>query len=94
MFNKAKLQTALEAYRKNFTPDWWRDEKYKWIAVQSFHDNWQPKAENFPEMLEKSIKPAKNLLKSQGTFAAKTIVELAGFAPEKVRAMFEKNCRF
>ncbi len=89
MFNKAKLQTALEAYRKNFTPDWWRDEKYKWIAVQSFHDNWQPKAENFPEMLEKSIKPAKNLLKSQGTFAAKTIVELAGFAPEKVRAMFE-----
>ncbi len=89
MFNKAKLQTALEAYRKNFTPDWWKKEQYKWIAVQSFHDNWRPEAENFPEMLEESIKPAKNLLKSHGTFAGKTILELAGFAPEKVRAMFE-----
>ena len=29
MFDKEHLKHFLESYKKNFLPQWWKDEKYK-----------------------------------------------------------------
>ena len=89
MFNRQKLQDVLTAYKKALASGWWLDERYKWIAVKNFHRNWKPETENFADMLNRSLEIARNILGSRGTYPRAAIVELAGYAPEKVRAMFE-----
>ena len=46
MFDIEKLMAALTAYKQYF-PLHWKDEKYKWEAVQYFQNNWDIEAENF-----------------------------------------------
>ena len=89
MFTQSKLHSALAMYKANFTPEWWKEEKYKWIAIQNFQDNWKPESANFAAMLDKSLDKTDNLLRSRGTYPRDTIVELAEYAPEQVHAMFD-----
>ena len=49
--NKARLEEMLEAYKHDFTPQHWEDEKYKWIAVKHFQEHWDLKNSDFPGML-------------------------------------------
>ena len=89
MFDKFCLTSVLKDYKKALASGWWLDERYKWKAVKSFHDNWKPETENFADMLNRSLEMAKNILGSRGTYPRAAIVELAGYAPGEVRAMFE-----
>ena len=40
MFDIARLQEILVQYKKEFADYVWNNERYKWIAVQNFQDNW------------------------------------------------------
>lgn len=45
MFDQEKLVAVIAAYKKYF-PNHWKDEKYKWEAIQSFQEHWNISAEN------------------------------------------------
>ncbi len=96
MFNKEKLQEELVRYKSDFANGWWENEKYKWEAIKSFQENWNIDASNFPNMLEKALSPADNLLASKNYYPRNMIIELAQDSPKQVRGMFrslfdEKN---
>lgn len=88
MIDQAQLKAVLAAYKKAFIPKQWVDEKYKWEAVKRFQDNWDIKAPNFAEMLNRSLELTDNLLRSVNTFPRAMIEGFAKSAPEQVRSMF------
>ena len=88
MFDKERLAEILVEYKKNFVINQWGEEKYKWEAIKSFQDNWDVNAEDFPEMLSKSLSATYNLLASINNFPKKMITMFAEEAPEKVRKLF------
>ena len=88
MFDKALLQKVLEQYKRDFVLTQWEDEKYKWEAVKCFQDNWDVEADDFADMLTKSLSKTYNLLASANNFPAKMITEFAQTASEEVRSMF------
>ena len=87
MFDKFRLKEVLIQYKKDFLPKHWEDEKYKWEAVKCFQDNWDVKAEDFADMLSRSLSKTYNLLASMNNFPARMIIGFAKTAPEEVSAM-------
>ena len=67
MFDKFRLKLAIVDYKKNFETRF-KNEKYKWEAVQCFQANWEINADNFPEMLAKALSRTGNLLASVNYF--------------------------
>lgn len=88
MFDQFRLKEVLAQYKQNFVSTQWGNEKYKWEAVKWFQDNWDVNAQNFPEMLNRSLDKTFNLLTSNNNFPKGMIVGFAKAAPEEVRAMF------
>ena len=88
MFDKFRLKDVLAHYKQNFVSTQWGNEKCKWEAVKWFQDNWDVNAQNFPEMLNRSLDKTFNLLASSNNFPKGMIVGFAKAAPEEVRAMF------
>lgn len=88
MFDKFRLKEVLVQYKKDFLPKHWKDEKYKWEAVKCFQDNCDVKAEDFADMLSRSLSKTYNLLASMNNFPARMITGFAKTAPEEVRAMY------
>lgn len=88
MFDQFRLKEVLAQYKQNFVSTQWGNEKYKWEAVKWFQDNWDVNAQNFPEMLNRSLDKTFNLLASNNNFTKGMIVGFAKAAPEEVRAMF------
>ena len=88
MFDKVHFLDILTKYKQDFVSTQWDNEKYKWVAVKVFQDNWDINATNFPEMLSRSLSKTNNLLASMGNFPLRMIQELADYAPEEVRAMY------
>lgn len=88
MFDKFRLKEVLVQYKKDFLPKHWKDEEYKWEAVKCFQDNWDVKAEDFADMLSRSLSKTYNLLASMNNFPARMITGFAKTAPEEVRAMY------
>ncbi len=88
MFDQSRLTEVLAQYKQNFVSTQWGNEKYKWEAVKWFQDNWDVNAQNFPEMLNRSLDKTFNLLASNNNFPKGMIVGFAKAAPEEVRAMF------
>ena len=62
MFDKFRLKDVLVQYKKDFVTTQWGNEKYKWEAVQCFQENWNISAEDFAEMLTRSLAKTYNLL--------------------------------
>ena len=89
LFDKSLLQQVLSAYKAVFVSKQWPDEKYKWIAVKHFQDNWDIDAPDFVAMLKTSLAKTGNLLVSVNNFPARMITEFAEADPEKIRAMFK-----
>lgn len=87
MFDIEKLMAALTAYKQYF-PLHWKDEKYKWEAVQYFQNNWDIEAENFLDMFMKATDKTFNLLASMNNYPRAMIRALAEEEPETVRDMF------
>lgn len=88
MFDKFRLKEALVKYKEDFVSFQWGNEKYKWEAVKCFQDNWDVNADDFADMLSRSLAKTYNLLASMNNFPAKMILGFAKTAPEEVRAMF------
>ena len=83
-----RLQEILVHYKKDFVDFEWANEKYKWVAVQNFQENWDVNAEDFADMLTRSLSKTVNLLASMNNFPARMITKFAWTSPEEVRAMF------
>lgn len=88
MFDKDRLKRLLIPYKRDFAGAHWEGERYKWEAVKCFQDHWDVGAEDFAEMLSRSLAQTCNLLASTNNFPARMITGFARTAPEEVRAMF------
>lgn len=87
-YNEEILHSAIDLYKENFSAQW-KNEKYKWVAIKCFQDNWDIDAADFADMLEKSLSKTANLLASVNNFPAGMIVGFAKSSPEEVRMMFK-----
>lgn len=88
MIEQFRLKDALAKYKQHFVSQIWDKEKYKWVAVKWFQDNWDVNAPDFAEMLNRALDKAFNLLSSTNYFPRGMIVLFAKAAPEEVRSMF------
>ena len=88
MFNQLRLKEALRQYKKDFVATHWSEEKYKWEAVKCFQDNWDAKALDFQDMLNRSLAKTYNLLNTKYIFPKNMITGFAKAAPEDVQEMF------
>ena len=88
MFNEGKLDSIITEYKKQFIQSQWLKEKFKWEAVKCFQDNWDINADDFIEMLKKSLAKTENLLSSKNNFPKDTIINLAKLYPNEVCKMF------
>lgn len=87
-FDIEKFNKALEFFRTSFATHW-KDEKYKWIAVKHFQENWNVDADDFSAMFTESTKKTKNLLDSKNYLPRGMILEFSKENPETTRQMFE-----
>ena len=90
MFNEKILQEILTEYKQALNGQWWTDEVFKWQAVKCFQDNWDIDADNFIDMLDKSLKMAGGLLTSSTYFPARMIKKFADIDKTAVRNMFKE----
>lgn len=88
MFDKFRLKDVLVDYKKDFVSTEWGNEKYKWEAIRCFQDNWDVNAQDFADMLHRSLDKTFNLLASMNNFPRRMIEVFAKTAPEEIRAMF------
>lgn len=88
MIDKKAFSDALANYKKDFVAGWWADENFKWEAVKCFQDNWNIDAEDFAEMLKRSLAKTYGLLASMNNFPRQMIEGFAEKAPDKVKMMF------
>lgn len=82
-----KLSFFIEEYKKDF-PIRWEHEKYKWIALKHFHENWDLYAKNFQEMFMCATEESYDLLSDLNYNPRGMIDEFAKVDPERVRNMF------
>lgn len=87
MFDEAKLRAIIQAYKDGFGQIR-EQEKYKWVAVMHFQENWDIDAIDFPAMLRESLGKTKNLLGSVNFFPRRMIWELANIDPLRVKEMY------
>ncbi len=83
-----ELNFILDEYKVYFENKWKKEEKYKWIAIKHFQDNWNIDADNFSEMFENATAKTKNLLSSSHFYPRVVMIEFAQADNEKVREMF------
>ena len=86
MFDDKRFAEWLRAYKRDLQ-GFWHDERYKWVAVKTFQDNFDVNAEDLRGMLEASLADCDNLLTTVNRFAAGMLLGFAGQYPDRVRAM-------
>ena len=89
IMNTEKLEEYLDQYKKQFSSYGFKESKYKWQAVKTFQDNWDPGAFDFTGMLKRSLEGARRLFLADEAFDGFTLIELARVATDDVRAMFD-----
>ncbi|MBR4346218.1 MAG: AAA family ATPase [Oscillospiraceae bacterium] len=89
MINPNKIVSVIEGYKQYF-PEHWENEKYKWEAVKHFQDNWDIEAENFGTMFKKATDKTFNLLASGYAYPRGMILEFAKADDNAVREMFRR----
>ena len=87
MFDQEKLVAVIGAY-KDYFPNHWKDEKYKWEAIQYFQEHWNISAENFLDMFMEATDKTYNLLANMNNYPRGMIKSFAMADPEAVRSMF------
>lgn len=88
MFNNEKLSAVIAAYKEYF-PEHWKDEMYKWEAIQHFQKNWNIDAENFFDMFMEATDKTNNLLANMNNYPRGMMKTFAAADPEAVRVMFK-----
>lgn len=81
------IEDAIEQYLYDLD-NHWRDELYKWEAVQWFQENWDLEMPDFVAMLQNALSKTSNLLASMNSFPREMIINIAKAAPNEVRNMF------
>ena len=82
-----KIKEIVELYKADFERiD--SEERYKWIAVKHFQDNWNIEAINFADMLENAFSKNINLLDTGVARPLGLLVSFAKHQPDTVRALF------
>lgn len=89
MINGEKLLLIIAAYKEYF-PKHWKDEMYKWEAIQHFQNHWDINAKNFLDMFMESTEKTYNLLANMNNYPRGMIKSFAMADPEAVRSMFIK----
>ena len=89
MINGEKLLLVIAAYKEYF-PNHWKDEMYKWEAIQHFQNHWDINAKNFLDMFMESTEKTYNLLANMNNYPRGMIKSFAMADPEAVRSMFIK----
>ena len=82
-----KMADIISSYKEYF-PEHWQDEKYKWEAIQHFQKNWDIKADNFLDMFLTATDKTYNLLASMNNYPRGMIKAFATADEEAVRGMF------
>lgn len=88
MFDRDIFKEVIADYKRDFTEFQWKNERYKWEAIQCFQRNWNINTVNFPDMLKRSLDKTYNLLASMSNYAKVMIIGFAEAAPEEVRGAF------
>ena len=89
MIDSEKIIPMIKGYKEYF-PEHWKNEKYKWEAVKHFQDNWDIDAENFGAMFKKATDKTSNLLASGYAYPRGMILEFAKADDNAVREMFRR----
>ena len=63
-------------------------ELYKWEAVKCFQENWNIDADDFVDMLKKSLSKAENLINAKNYFPKGMIIEFAKLYTNEVKEAF------
>jgi 5-methylcytosine-specific restriction protein B len=85
---RSKIEEVISQYKADFARvD--SEERYKWIAVKHFQDNWDINAQNVAEMIERAFAKHINLLDSGVTRPLSILAFFAGREPEVVRGLFK-----
>jgi 5-methylcytosine-specific restriction protein B len=85
---RSKIEEVISQYKADFVRiD--SEERYKWIAVKHFQDNWDINAPNVAEMIERAFAKHVNLLDSGVTRPLSILTFFAGREPETVRGLFK-----
>ena len=87
MFNKERLSEAFDKYKQRFDIRW-PEEMYKWEAVKCFQDNWDIDADDFADMLSRSLAKTGNLLMDGRTYSRDRILTFSAIDVSLVRSMF------
>lgn len=87
MFNREKLAIIINEY-KNYFPEHWKEEKFKWEAIKHFQDYWDINADDFLEMFMNATDKTKSLLANMNNYPRGMIKAFATADPEAVRGMF------
>jgi len=84
---KDKIEEVINLYKADFARiD--KDERYKWIAVKHFQDNWNIDLLDFADMLERSFAKHVNLLDSGVARPLSVMIFFAKREPETVRGLY------
>ena len=81
------IRDAITYYKENFAT-LWKDEKYKWVAIQQFQKNWDIDAADFSGMLEESFRLSDNLLQGAMYYPYKMISHFSKQNSETMRELF------
>jgi 5-methylcytosine-specific restriction protein B len=86
----AKIKEVIDLYKADFA-DIDKGERYKWIAVKHFQDNWNVDiaAPEFADMVERSYAKHVNLLDTGVARPLGVMVFFAKREPETVRSLFK-----
>ena len=88
MINIERFNEILIKFKADFIGEHWKNEKYKWVAVQRFQDVWDINAPDFLDMFMKATDKTFNLLANMSNFPRGMIKDFATADPEFTRAMF------
>ena len=89
MIDLAKLGPVLAGYQAYF-PKHWKDECFKWQAVQHFQKHWDIDAADFGAMFKEATAQVFGLLDTGYAYPRAMILEFAKADPEATRQMFRE----
>lgn len=87
--NQKALENIIAFYKANYKKIE-KSELYKWKAVQTFQDNWDIEADDFCDMLERSLHDTSNLMSAGNYYPRRMILWMAEKDADTVRSMFRE----
>lgn len=86
MIDRNVLKDVLRNYKRDLDRFEWKNESYKWRAIESFEKNWDIEAPDLSAMLKRAFEKAGNLLTSNRSFPLSMLCMYAEAAPDRLRA--------